>query len=320
MPADWFSSKILHYGVKSIESNMSGFDKELTMITVNTENHRLLAAVQVQKQKCLLLNPVDHPVRSDVVNWLYNFTLFLYSIEIKKSPMDLGQGLSGTLQGTFSHYRKWEDNEATLRLKTHHSETVMPINVALEKEGLIRALKWVGDNNLSIKTLVTDQHLQIGKYFRESELHIKHYFEVWHVAKASTPAGHGEEMVSKWLSVANHVQNIHTDHSDTFPSCKHRLLVGRNRKKKWLKPAKSSSHSNVPQSAPNHQELQNKFSFKFHVQRILFSGCRMQIHLYMGATIDQDEKAHQEKREPTTEGLWKIKGKTNIFLIMNVYG
>ncbi|CAC5386886.1 unnamed protein product [Mytilus coruscus] len=118
---------------------------------------------------------------------------------------------------------------------------------AMEKRRSDRALKWIDDNNLSVKTLVTDQHLQIVK-FKEKMVKLSKETDCAKVGEwiksitnhmywvaASTPAGDGEEMVSKWLSVANHVQNIHTGHSDTFPSCKHRRLVGRDRKK-WLKP------------------------------------------------------------------------------------
>lgn len=53
---------------------------------------------------------------------------------------------------------------------------------------------------------------------------------------ASTPNGDSEEMVSKWLSVANHVQNKHRGHSDQVANCLHGELVGQDRKKKWLKP------------------------------------------------------------------------------------
>lgn len=53
---------------------------------------------------------------------------------------------------------------------------------------------------------------------------------------ASTPSGDSEEMLAKWLSVSNHVQNIHTGHSDQFPSCTHGELRGQQRRKRWLKP------------------------------------------------------------------------------------
>ncbi len=53
----------------------------------------------------------------------------------------------------------------------------------MEKEGLVRVLKFLKDNGLGVKVLVTDRHTQINKWLRESHPEIKHYFDVWHVAK-----------------------------------------------------------------------------------------------------------------------------------------
>ena len=53
----------------------------------------------------------------------------------------------------------------------------------MEKEGLTRALKHLGDKGLEIQVLVTDRHKQIAKWIREAHPAIKHYFDVWHVAK-----------------------------------------------------------------------------------------------------------------------------------------
>lgn len=53
----------------------------------------------------------------------------------------------------------------------------------MEKEGLSRALQYLHDKGLVIQILVTDRHRQIAKWMRESHPEIKHYFDVWHVAK-----------------------------------------------------------------------------------------------------------------------------------------
>ena len=53
----------------------------------------------------------------------------------------------------------------------------------MEKEGLNRAMEFITQHNLSIEILVTDRHRQINKWLRESHPQIKHYFDVWHVAK-----------------------------------------------------------------------------------------------------------------------------------------
>ncbi|KAJ8043633.1 hypothetical protein HOLleu_10819 [Holothuria leucospilota] len=104
---------------------------------------------------------------------------------------------------------------------------------------------------------------------REEQEDIDHYY-VWHVAKgvskkveklarmkscvaakawsrsvsnhmywvaASTPDGNGDMMLAKWLSVANHIQNVHEHDSQLFPKCLHGPLDESDRKKKWLKPS-----------------------------------------------------------------------------------
>ena len=53
----------------------------------------------------------------------------------------------------------------------------------MEKEGLVRAMKWMEDNSIPVGTIVTDRHRQIGKYIRENLPGIKHYYDIWHVAK-----------------------------------------------------------------------------------------------------------------------------------------
>ena len=50
----------------------------------------------------------------------------------------------------------------------------------MEKEG---ALQQLTDKGLAVQVLVTDRHKQIAKWMRVTHLEIKHYFEVWHIAK-----------------------------------------------------------------------------------------------------------------------------------------
>ncbi|KAJ8018711.1 hypothetical protein HOLleu_43144 [Holothuria leucospilota] len=44
-------------------------------------------------------------------------------------------------------------------------------------------------------------------------------------------------MLAKWLSVANHTQDIHDHETEIFPRCLHGPLGDSGRKKKWLKPS-----------------------------------------------------------------------------------
>uniref|UniRef100_A0AAV2J0G2 THAP-type domain-containing protein n=1 Tax=Knipowitschia caucasica TaxID=637954 RepID=A0AAV2J0G2_KNICA len=56
-------------------------------------------------------------------------------------------------------------------------------SVAMEKEGLLRALDQLNRNDVVIKELVTDRHLSIRKMMRETKPDIKHSVDVWHLDK-----------------------------------------------------------------------------------------------------------------------------------------
>ena len=53
----------------------------------------------------------------------------------------------------------------------------------MEKEGLVRAIRFMESHNLSIDLLVTDRHRQIDKWLRTEKKAITHKYDVWHVAK-----------------------------------------------------------------------------------------------------------------------------------------
>lgn len=53
---------------------------------------------------------------------------------------------------------------------------------------------------------------------------------------ASTSAS-GEEVVAKWVSVANHMQNVHMHKNPLFPRYLHQPLVD-EQARQWLKPSK----------------------------------------------------------------------------------
>ena len=52
---------------------------------------------------------------------------------------------------------------------------------------------------------------------------------------ASTPDGDETMIKAKWLSLDNHLHNVHQGHSTDFPKCLHGQLRGRDKNKKWLK-------------------------------------------------------------------------------------
>ena len=51
---------------------------------------------------------------------------------------------------------------------------------------------------------------------------------------ASTPSGNETIIKAKWLSLDNHLHNVHRGHSKDFPKCLHGRLRRRDNKK-WLK-------------------------------------------------------------------------------------
>lgn len=53
----------------------------------------------------------------------------------------------------------------------------------MELEGLKRGLEDLKRKKLSVKALITDRHTQVRKWLRENHKSIKHFLDIWHVAK-----------------------------------------------------------------------------------------------------------------------------------------
>ena len=60
---------------------------------------------------------------------------------------------------------------------------------AMELSGLQRALTALKEDELQPTSLTTDRHIGVKKYMREEQPHIKHWFDVWHVAKGVLSQG-----------------------------------------------------------------------------------------------------------------------------------
>ena len=54
-----------------------------------------------------------------------------------------------------------------------------------EKEGFELAVNFIGKERIG--TLVTDRHRQIASWIRENLTNVKHYYDVWHIAKSKLP-------------------------------------------------------------------------------------------------------------------------------------
>ncbi|XP_039675650.1 uncharacterized protein LOC120570981 isoform X8 [Perca fluviatilis] len=134
----------------------------------------------------------------------------------------------------------------------------------MEKEGLKRCLDLLDSNGLVMDYIVTDRHPQIQKYLRERS--ITHFYDVWHFEKglskklekvaqnkdcgvlkkwlrsikshvywSATSSTSGPEKVAKWMSIVNHIQNVHLHENPLFPKCQHPDRVSRD-PSKWFQP------------------------------------------------------------------------------------
>lgn len=133
----------------------------------------------------------------------------------------------------------------------------------MELEGLKRSLARLEEEDIDISHLVTDRHSQVKCYMKRDQPHIVHLFDVWHVAKgvyrklhaiskkrlcdvvgewshsisnhlywcAASSNGNGDLISQKWLSILNHVVEVHEGHGDLYPRCLHGPLDDRD----WIK-------------------------------------------------------------------------------------
>ena len=53
----------------------------------------------------------------------------------------------------------------------------------MEKEGLKRCIDFLRQRGVTVHTIITDRHVQIGKWVRENMPNVVHNYDVWHVAK-----------------------------------------------------------------------------------------------------------------------------------------
>ncbi|CAB3977882.1 Hypothetical predicted protein [Paramuricea clavata] len=137
----------------------------------------------------------------------------------------------------------------------------------MEMESLKRQLAHLEESNVEVKTLVTDRHTQVSAYMAQERPNIKHTYDVWHLAKGkkkrllkiaktkkfqaikpwigsiinhiywvASSSKHEDEKEEKWLSLLNHIVNVHI-HKDfeLFRVCTHEVLD-----REWLKPGSAA--------------------------------------------------------------------------------
>ena len=136
----------------------------------------------------------------------------------------------------------------------------------MELIGLQRCFASLKDEEVSISTFVSDRHRGVAKWIRESFSSVKHFFDIWHVARTitkklqqaakekdcerisrwissirnhlywcatTTREGFGSLILAKWKSFMRHVQNKHDSHPDElFNECAQEHL---EKERKWIK-------------------------------------------------------------------------------------
>jgi hypothetical protein len=127
----------------------------------------------------------------------------------------------------------------------------------------------------------------------------------WVAATSTT----GDEAIAKWLSIANHVHNLHEHDSWQFPMCLHEDL-GTNRKKKWIEPCTKVSVrltdikrkgllTDVGKRSPHHQtssiEAFHGLILKFAPKNLIFSYKSMLCRLFLAA-LHYNENADRQHR------------------------
>ena len=55
----------------------------------------------------------------------------------------------------------------------------------MELEGLRRMKANMENHRIAVRVLVTDRHLQLQKWIRENWVEVRHYYDVWHIAKGT---------------------------------------------------------------------------------------------------------------------------------------
>ncbi|KAH9373992.1 hypothetical protein HPB48_018762 [Haemaphysalis longicornis] len=149
----------------------------------------------------------------------------------------------------------------------------VPNSVAMEKEGLVRSMVKLEEQGVAIRSLTTDRHPAIRTLCRQKKPNMRHFFDVWHIAKglkkklklaakskgcssiqlwieaiknhlywtAAMGDGDGELILSIWGSLLNHVCNKHVGHQGPFSECLHEPLEDRQ----WMRPGESLHCNNL---------------------------------------------------------------------------
>ncbi|XP_064464382.1 uncharacterized protein LOC135375640 [Ornithodoros turicata] len=137
-------------------------------------------------------------------------------------------------------------------------------SVNMEKEALIRSIQFLKERGIKLNSITTDRHPAIRKYLEKEEPAIRHFFDIWHISKsvkkkltaisksanchslerwiqatsnhlywcAKASGGDSRLTTDAWLSIQNHVVDIHSHHNGSYPRCLHGPITDGD----WLDP------------------------------------------------------------------------------------
>ncbi|XP_064488327.1 uncharacterized protein LOC135400419 [Ornithodoros turicata] len=166
-----------------------------------------------------------------------------------------GTMISVKSQCRHGHVRSWDSQPMNERVTA---------SVQMEKDGLIRSLRFLKEHGITLKSVTTDRHPAIRKHMETHEQETKRFFDIWHISKsvkekltaisksascrsldgwiqgtsnhlywcAKAGGGNFQMTVDAWLSIHNHVINIHNGHAGSYL----RYLHGPIPNGDWLEP------------------------------------------------------------------------------------
>lgn len=128
----------------------------------------------------------NYIVPSVLSYWQYIQNLYLQSIKDKGHHLKLGGDARCSSPGHTAKYGSYTfmdvETSKVIYIQLVQCNEVKNSN-AMELEGLKRGLQFLKDEQIVVSDFITDRHVQVKKLMREEHPDIRHWFDVWHVAK-----------------------------------------------------------------------------------------------------------------------------------------
>ncbi|XP_065068372.1 uncharacterized protein LOC135693741, partial [Rhopilema esculentum] len=219
----------------------------------------------------------------------------------------------------------------------------------MELEGLKPCLQLLDSEHLLYTTLVTDRHGPVRKFMRTERKETKHLFDVFHVAKsigkkveaigkkkgnrmllqwvqsiknhvywcAASSCGNATLIKEKWLSLFNHIVDIHTGHGNEYKECPHDSI-----ERDWLKKGskgykelvatlnKTKLVNDITRLSPLEQtsalESFHNVIIRFAPKNTHFFYLAMKARLFLAAMHFNENSQRAQQRKETGEKMWNV--------------